>query len=54
MGTFNYVYWNRNDVINADPRAPLVENDVLYPFAARRQEYRQLEADDIPGSILLT
>lgn len=45
-GAFNYVYWNRNDVINADPRAPLVENDVLYPFAARRQEYRQLEADE--------
>jgi hypothetical protein len=40
------VYWNRRDVINADPRAPLVENDVLYPFAARCQEYRQLEADE--------
>jgi outer membrane receptor protein involved in Fe transport len=45
-GAFNYVYWNRRDTINAEPRAPLVENDVLYPFAARRQEYRQVEADE--------
>nr|WP_209328051.1 TonB-dependent receptor [Pseudoalteromonas sp. PA2MD11] len=45
-GAYNYVYWNRNGVINADPRAPLVVDDVLYPFAARRQEYRQVEADE--------
>jgi len=45
-GAYNYVYWKRNGVINQDPRAPLVVNDVLYPFAARRQEYRQVEADE--------
>lgn len=45
-GAFNYVYSTRSVVINQDPRAPLVENDVLYPFAARRQEYRQVEADE--------
>ncbi len=45
-GAFNYVYSTRSGVINQDPRAPLVENDVLYPFAARRQEYRQVEADE--------
>ncbi|MFB2652108.1 TonB-dependent receptor [Shewanella seohaensis] len=53
-GAYNYVYWKRKikvggvptDVINEDPRAPLVENGVLYPFAARRQEYRQLDAEE--------
>lgn len=40
-GAFNYVYWNRRGVINANPRAPLVIDDVIYPFAARRQEYRR-------------
>jgi len=45
-GAYNYVYWKRNSVINQDPRAPLVVDDVLYPFAARRQEYRQVEADE--------
>ncbi|ATC94817.1 TonB-dependent receptor [Pseudoalteromonas tunicata] len=45
-GAYNYVYWNRNGTINADPRAPLVINDVLYPYAARRQEYRQVQADE--------
>ena len=39
-GSFNYVYWNRRGEINANPRAPLVVDDVIYPFAARRQEYR--------------
>lgn len=39
-GAFNYVYWNRNGEINANPRAPLIVADVIYPFAARRQEYR--------------
>lgn len=42
-GAFNYVYWNRNGSINAAPRAPLVEDGVLYPFAVRRQEYRKLD-----------
>ena len=53
-GAYNYVYWKRPtkvkgetiDVINADPRAPLVENGVIYPFSARRQEYRQVNADE--------
>ena len=45
-GAYNYVYWNRRGVINQDPRAPLVVDNVLYPFAARRQEYRQVEADE--------
>lgn len=40
-GAFNYVYWNRRGEINANPRAPLVIDGVLYPFAARRQEYRR-------------
>ena len=42
-GAFNYVYWNRSGSINAAPRAPLVIDGVLYPFAARRQEYRKLD-----------
>ena len=40
-GAYNYVYWNRSGEINANPRAPLVIDDVLYPYAARRQEYRR-------------
>ena len=45
-GAFNYVYWNRRGEINANPRAPLVVDDVLYPFAARRQEYRRQYSDE--------
>ena len=45
-GAYNYVYWNRRGVINQDPRAPLVVDNVLHPFAARRQEYRQVEANE--------
>ncbi|MCL1078795.1 TonB-dependent receptor [Parashewanella spongiae] len=45
-GAYNYVYWNRKGVVNANPRAPLVEDGVLYPFAARRQEYRKVDADE--------
>ncbi|WP_350433042.1 TonB-dependent receptor [Shewanella sp. H8] len=45
-GAYNYVYSERNGVINQNPRAPLVENDVLYPYAARRQEYRKVSADE--------
>lgn len=45
-GAFNYVYWNRNGEINANPRAPLVLDGELYPFAARRQEYRSLSAEE--------
>ena len=41
-GAFNYVYWRRRGVVNQPPRAPLVIDGVLYPFAARRQEYRKL------------
>ena len=45
-GAYNYVYWDRRGKINEEPRAPLVEDGVLYPFAARRQEYRKVEADE--------
>ena len=45
-GAYNYVYWDRRGVINANPRAPLLEDGVLYPYAARRQEYRQVQADE--------
>jgi outer membrane receptor protein involved in Fe transport len=45
-GAYNYVYWQRSGVINANPRAPLVEDDILYPYAARRQEYRKVTADE--------
>jgi outer membrane receptor protein involved in Fe transport len=45
-GAYNYVYSTRDGIINNDPRAPLVEDGVLYPYAARRQEYRQIEADE--------
>lgn len=41
-GAFNYNYWRRRGVINQPPRAPLVLGGVLYPYAARRQEYRKL------------
>lgn len=43
---YNYIYHNRNGTINLDPRAPLVIDDVLYPYAARRQEYRNISADE--------
>jgi len=42
----NYIYHDRNGVINLDPRAPLVIDGVLYPYAARRQEYRNITADE--------
>lgn len=45
-GAFNYIYWDRNGVINSPPRAPLVIDDVLYPYAARRQEYRRQYSDE--------
>ncbi|OHU91834.1 MULTISPECIES: TonB-dependent receptor [Pseudoalteromonas] len=45
-GAYNYVYWDRRGTINADPRAPLVLDGQLYPFAARRQEYRKVSADE--------
>ncbi|KAF7781621.1 hypothetical protein PRUB_b0905 [Pseudoalteromonas rubra] len=45
-GAYNYVYWDRRGVINADPRAPLVVDGELHPFAARRQEYRRLVAEE--------
>lgn len=43
---FNYIYFERNGVIHLDPRAPLLVDDVLYPFAARRQEYRSITAEE--------
>ncbi len=45
-GAYNYVYWDRRGEINADPRAPLVVDGELYPFAARRQEYRRQTAEE--------
>ena len=45
-GAYNYVYWQRDGKINAEPRAPLVIDDVLYPFAARRQEYRRTRSNE--------
>ncbi|WP_281221950.1 TonB-dependent receptor [Photobacterium sanguinicancri] len=41
-GAYNYVYFKKNKA----PRAPLIENDVLYPYAARRQEYRKVDAHE--------
>jgi len=43
---FNYVYTDRNGTTNLAPRSPLVIDDVLYPYAARRQEYRHITADE--------
>ncbi|MDY6976194.1 MAG: TonB-dependent receptor [Pseudomonadota bacterium] len=43
---FNYVYVDRNGTTNLEPRAPLVIDDVLFPYAARRQEYRKVEAQE--------
>ncbi len=45
-GAYNYVYWNRRGEINADPRAPLVVDGELYPYAIRRQEYRRQVVDE--------
>jgi len=45
-GAFNYVYWNRRGVVNQPPRAPLVEGGELFPFAARRQEYRRFSVEE--------
>lgn len=43
---YNYVYTDRNGTTNLDPRSPLVLDGVLYPYAARRQEYRHITADE--------
>ena len=43
---YNNVYVDRNGTTNLEPRAPLVIDDVLYPYAARRQEYRKIEAEE--------
>lgn len=45
-GAYNYVYWRRSGVVNQPPRAPLVVDGTLYPFAARRQEYRMLDVNE--------
>jgi len=45
-GGLNYVYYLRNGVVNVDPRAPLIIDDVIYPLAARRQEYRHVEVKE--------
>jgi iron complex outermembrane receptor protein len=45
-GVYNYVYWDRRGVVNANPRAPLVIDNVLYPYAARRQEYRKSSVEE--------
>ncbi|WP_440054522.1 TonB-dependent receptor [Pseudoalteromonas sp. T1lg65] len=45
-GAYNYVYWQRRGKVNENPRAPLVIDGELYPFAARRQEYRKVEANE--------
>ncbi|SFC32812.1 TonB-dependent receptor [Pseudoalteromonas denitrificans] len=45
-GAFNYVYWDRNGEINANPRAPLVIDNIIYPFSARRQQYRRSDASE--------
>ena len=43
---FNYVYYDDAGVINNGLKAPLIEEGVIYPFAARRQEYRQTIAEE--------
>ncbi|TKB04327.1 TonB-dependent receptor [Alteromonas portus] len=43
---YNYVYVDRNGTTNLEPRSPLVIDDVLYPYAARRQEYRKIQAEE--------
>jgi outer membrane receptor protein involved in Fe transport len=42
----NYIFTERDGTTNVNPRAPLVIDDVLYPYAARRQEYRSIEANE--------
>ncbi len=43
---YNYIYVERNGITNLEPRAPLVIDDELYPYAARRQEYRNITASE--------
>ncbi len=45
-GAFNYVYWKRQGVINRPPRSPVLADGKLYPFSARRQEYRKIHAEE--------
>ncbi|TLX50939.1 TonB-dependent receptor [Pseudoalteromonas ruthenica] len=45
-GAYNYVYWQRRGTINLAPRAPLMVDGELYPYAARRQEYRKQHAQE--------
>jgi outer membrane receptor protein involved in Fe transport len=45
---FNYVFYDDNDdgVINDGTKSPLIEDGVIYPFAAQRQEYRHVTAEE--------
>ncbi|RJE72163.1 TonB-dependent receptor [Pseudoalteromonas sp. MSK9-3] len=45
-GAYNYVYWDRRGEINADPRAPILQDGNVYPYSARRQEYRKQIASE--------
>lgn len=45
-GALNYAYFQQSGVVHNGVRSPLIIDDILYPLAARRQEYRHQETDE--------
>ena len=45
-GALNYSYYQQSGIIHNDTRSPLIIDDVIYPYAARRQEYRIVDAQE--------
>ncbi|MCB4799321.1 TonB-dependent receptor domain-containing protein [Neotamlana laminarinivorans] len=45
-GALNYFYYQQSGVIHNGVRSPLIIDDVIYPLAARRQEYRHQETKE--------
>ncbi|WP_299776924.1 TonB-dependent receptor [uncultured Formosa sp.] len=45
-GALNYSYYQNSGIIHDGVRSPLIIDDVIYPYAARRQEYRIVKAQE--------
>ncbi|MBU2997384.1 TonB-dependent receptor [Cellulophaga baltica] len=45
-GALNYSYYQNSGIIHDGARSPLIIDDVIYPYAARRQEYRIVDAQE--------
>ncbi|MBO0589853.1 TonB-dependent receptor [Cellulophaga sp. E16_2] len=45
-GALNYSYYQNSGLIHDGARSPLILDDIIYPYAARRQEYRIVDAQE--------